>query len=195
MKTALRCVPSSANSRVTLQNWASTTRGRGCLARIRTGRENPNRSRPATNADNKTTIAAAGRAREKPWRRRGVTATGPRIWPTEYPLVSNATAPGNPSRRPAARVIVLIPMKVAPNRTAPMRAATAPEPGGRCDSEGTEGGAPAGRVGCDQRAHNHAHSAADGTAANPTTSQAPLPSQPDEFCLIAATKNVAAPTG
>ncbi len=38
VKTALRCVPSSTNSPVTLQNWASTTRGRGCLARIRTGR-------------------------------------------------------------------------------------------------------------------------------------------------------------
>ena len=55
--------------------------------------------------------------------------------------------------------------------------------------------APASRVGCVQRAHNHANSAADGTAANPTTSQAPLPSQPDEFCLIDTTKNVPALTG
>ena len=40
--------------------------------------------------------------------------------------------------------------------------------------------APASRVGCDHRAHSHAHSAADGIAAKPTTSQAPLPSQPGE---------------
>ena len=44
---------------------------------------NPNRSRPATIADNTTTSAAASRACEKPWRRRGVTATGPRICPAE----------------------------------------------------------------------------------------------------------------
>jgi DNA-binding transcriptional LysR family regulator len=43
----------------------------------------PNPSRPATIADNTTTSAAASRAREKPWCRRGVTATGPRICPAE----------------------------------------------------------------------------------------------------------------
>jgi hypothetical protein len=89
---------------------------------------NPNRSTPATIADSTTTSAPASRACEKPCRRRGVTTTGPTIWPTEYPLVSNATAPGNPSRRPAAKAIVLTPMNVPPNRIAPTTAATGPEP-------------------------------------------------------------------
>jgi hypothetical protein len=74
-----------------------------------------------------------------------------------------------------------------------MRAATVP--GARAGSaipNACNSSAPASRVGCDQRAHSHAHSTADGTAAKPTTSHAPLPSQPEEFCLIAATKNVPA---
>jgi hypothetical protein len=74
-----------------------------------------------------------------------------------------------------------------------MRAATAPGAmAGSAIPNACKSSAPASRVGCDQRAHSHAHSAADGTAANPTTSQAPLPSQPDEFCLMAATRNVPA---
>ncbi len=74
-----------------------------------------------------------------------------------------------------------------------MRAATGPgASAGIAMPNAWRSSAPASRVGCDHRAHSHAHSAADGTAANPTTSHAPLPSQPDEFCLIAATRNVPA---
>jgi hypothetical protein len=74
-----------------------------------------------------------------------------------------------------------------------MRAGTAPgTTAGRAIPNACSSSAATSSVGCDPRAHSHAHNAAEGTAAKPTTSQAPLPSQPDEFCLMAATRNVPA---
>ena len=99
---------------------------------------------------------------------------------------------GNCSSRPAASAIVLTPMNVPPNRTAPTR-----RPPRRWRVRAGRSRPPARQRGhssrgCDYRALSHAHSAADGVAARPTTSHAPLPSQPGECCATAATRNVPA---
>ena len=84
-------------------------------------------------------------------------------------------------------------MNVPPKSTAPTSAAGAPPAtAGRAMPTACRASATTSSFGCDQRALSHAHSAADGAAAIPTKSHAPLPSQPDDVCLIAATRNVPA---
>ena len=46
------------------------------------------------------------------------------------------------------------------------------------------------RLGHDHRRRSHAHSVAEGTAASPTSTHAPLPAHPGFSCSIAATRNV-----
>jgi hypothetical protein len=122
-----------------------------------------------------------------------VTTGGPSIWPTEYPAVSRATERGTRRCAPVARASVLMPMNVPPNRAAETRAAgTAAIRTGRAMPAAWITSADSSRPGRDQRRPSHAHSAADGTAASPTSTQAPLPAQPGELCSIAETRKVPA---
>jgi hypothetical protein len=88
---------------------------------------------------------------------------------------------------------VLTPMKVAPKRVAETSAATTvPVSAGRATPTACTSSAADSRVGRDRRRPSPVHRAAEGTAARPTSTQAPLPIQPGEFFSTAATRKVPA---
>ncbi|OBJ98922.1 hypothetical protein A5638_01390 [Mycolicibacterium fortuitum] len=94
--------------------------------------------------------------------------------------------------RPAASARVLIPMKVPPNKTAPM-SAPAPLPvHANAIPADCRSNAPVSSVGWEKRELSRAHTAAEGIAAKPTSSHAPVPSRPGECCAMAATRKVPA---
>lgn len=88
---------------------------------------------------------------------------------------------------------MLTPMNVAPNSTAETGAAATPSTrAGRAIPTAWTSSAASRSPGRDQRCPSLAHSAADGTAARPTSTQAPSPTRPGELCSIAATRKVPA---
>lgn len=108
-------------------------------------------------------------------------------------MVSRATDRGNCRWVPAARAMVLTPRNVAPNSSAETKAAvTPPISAGRAMPTAWMTRAAHNRSGRTSASTSQAHSAEDGTAARPTSTQAPLPAQPGELCSIAATRNVPA---
>ncbi len=84
-------------------------------------------------------------------------------------------------------------MKVEPNSTAEISAgATPPTSAGRAMPTAWTPSAASSRSGLDQRRPSPAHTAEEGMAARPTTTQAPPPIQPGDVWLIAATRKVPA---
>ncbi len=84
-------------------------------------------------------------------------------------------------------------MNVPPNRTAPINAAARPLSGaGQADATGLQQQRRGEQHGMGAAVLSRAHNAAEGIAASPTTSHAPVPSRPGECCAMAATRKVPA---
>jgi hypothetical protein len=104
-----------------------------------------------------------------------------------------AMARGTCRCRPVARDSVVIPMKVAPNKTAAASAAgTAPVRAGSAIPTAWRMRAPVMRVGRETCRLSNVHAAQEGTAAAPTMIQTLLDSHDGPVAEIAATRNVPA---